>query len=91
MQLKWRIEAITAAKIEPQFAATGTEARQKCLAVVEAIAATDPVLGPAFLARAKAVSFASPKVPWHVDMQIQLDPAAAHFLDNYVRVDAWWE
>jgi hypothetical protein len=91
MQLKWRIEAITSDKIEPVFPADAREAGIKFRAIVAKIAAVDPVLGPDFIVRGKLVSFTSPKAPWQVSLLIGLDPADQHFLDNYVRVDAWWD
>jgi hypothetical protein len=53
MKLKWRIEAITAEKIEPVFPADARDAGIRFRALVAKIAAADPVLGPDFIARGR--------------------------------------
>jgi hypothetical protein len=91
MRLKWRIDGVSRIRIDTVYPANARDAGVKFRAIVAAIAALDPVLGPGFIERANAVSFTSPKAPWHYDLMTSLNPEDTRFLDNYVRVDAWWE
>lgn len=91
MQLKWRIESVTHGPIQT-FDPPGTlAARNKFLVLVAELAATDPVHGPDFIARAKAITFTALKPPWYSYFILTLDPGDTQFVLNYVRAATWWE